>query len=201
MLSHLTICILPREGPRDATAFCVTALLPSGDLGGEQCAVGQAPVKALAIKDTDLDFRHVEPAGVFRGVVEDDTAEQLLGRPDAEHGLETDTKAPGSIARRPGKGALHIPEKLALEQLRRDGRTIHRDERFIGADAVVMQRARDHFLAGAGFASDEERGIGDRRQADQFLHPAHTLAAADKSLAARLGRLFRRARPGPQPDR
>jgi hypothetical protein len=39
MLSQLAICILPREGPREAAAFGVTALLPGGDFGGEQCAV------------------------------------------------------------------------------------------------------------------------------------------------------------------
>lgn len=80
MLAHLALCILSREGPRDAAAFGVTALLPSGDFGGEQGAVWQAPVKALTIKDTDVDFRHVEPAGVFWGVVENYTAEQVLGK-------------------------------------------------------------------------------------------------------------------------
>ena len=57
MFAHLAICILPREGPRDAAALGDTALLPSGDFGGEHGAIGQAPVKALAIKNTDLDFR------------------------------------------------------------------------------------------------------------------------------------------------
>src|SRR5665213_616292 len=40
----------------------------AGAIGGEQGAVGQAPVEALAIKDTDLDFRHVEPTGAFRRI-------------------------------------------------------------------------------------------------------------------------------------
>ena len=61
MLAHLAICILTREGPRDAAAFGVTALLPSGDFSGEQRAVGQAPVKALAVNAADLDFCPVEP--------------------------------------------------------------------------------------------------------------------------------------------
>ena len=97
MLTQLAICILPREGPREAAAFGVTALLPSGHFDGEQGAVWQASVKALAIKDTDLDFRHIEPTGVFRGVVEDDTAEQVSRRADAEHGLETDAKVGAEI--------------------------------------------------------------------------------------------------------
>jgi hypothetical protein len=49
-------------------------------------------VKVLAIKDTDLDFRHVEPAGVVRGVTEDDASEQVPRRADAEHVLEADAK-------------------------------------------------------------------------------------------------------------
>ena len=60
MLAHLTFCVLAREGPRDAAAFGVTARLPSGGFGGEQYAVGQAPVKALAVKAADLDSRPVE---------------------------------------------------------------------------------------------------------------------------------------------
>src|ERR1017187_7354003 len=92
MLAHLSICILSREGPCYATAFGITALLPSSDFGGEQRAGWQASVKALAIEDTDLDFRHVEPAGVVRGVVEDDASEQVSGRVDAEHVLEAHPK-------------------------------------------------------------------------------------------------------------
>jgi hypothetical protein len=70
MLTQLAICILPREGPREAAAFGVTALLPSSHFDGEQGTVWQASAKALAIKDPDFDFRHVQPAGVFRGVVD-----------------------------------------------------------------------------------------------------------------------------------
>src|SRR5208282_2176412 len=97
MLTQLAICVLPREGPREAAAFGVTALLPSGHFNSEQRAVWQASVKALAIKDPDFDFRHVEPAGVLRGVVEDDTAEQVSRRADAEHGLEADAKVGAEI--------------------------------------------------------------------------------------------------------
>ncbi|HEX9276438.1 MAG TPA: hypothetical protein VGA51_08590, partial [Casimicrobiaceae bacterium] len=97
MAAHFSISILSRESPRDAATFGVTALLPSGDFGGELRAVWQTPVKALTIKDSDLDFSHVEPAGMFRGVVEDDTSEQVLRRLGAEHGLETDAKVGAQV--------------------------------------------------------------------------------------------------------
>ena len=61
MFAHLTVCVLAREGPRDAAALGVTARLPGGDFGGERRAVGQAPVKALAVKAADPGFRPVEP--------------------------------------------------------------------------------------------------------------------------------------------
>jgi hypothetical protein len=92
MVAHLSICILSREGPSYATALGISALLPSSDFGGERRAGWQASIKTLAIEDTDLDFRHVEPAGVVRGVVEDDASEQMSGRVDAEHVLESHPK-------------------------------------------------------------------------------------------------------------
>src|SRR5437773_9181291 len=92
MLAHLSIRILPREGPCDAATFGVTALLPGGDFGSKLCASGQAPIKTLAIKDSDFDFRHVEPTGMHRGVVEDDASQQVPGRAGAEHVLEADAK-------------------------------------------------------------------------------------------------------------
>lgn len=63
MSLHLPIRVLPSEGPRDAAVLGVASLLPGRDFGGEQSAVWQTAGKALAIKDSDLDFSHVEPAG------------------------------------------------------------------------------------------------------------------------------------------
>jgi hypothetical protein len=44
--------------------------LPSGDLGEDRLLVVDAAVEALAAQDADFDFHHIQPAGVFRGVVE-----------------------------------------------------------------------------------------------------------------------------------
>lgn len=65
MLAQLSIGIVPREGPRDAAARGVAALLPDSDFRGEQRLGRQAPVKALAVKDADLDLRHIEPVAYF----------------------------------------------------------------------------------------------------------------------------------------
>src|SRR5205823_13177461 len=106
--------------------------------------------------------------------------------------------ASGAIACGTGKSSLHMPEELAFEELGGNGRAIDRDERFPAACAVLMQRARDHFLAGARLAGDQHSGIGARGQADQLLHLTHTLAVADEALPALLDRLFRPTRFGLQ---
>ena len=72
MPSHFCVCILPGELPLDATLFRVTAQLPGIHLVDERGLVWQASVEALAIKNADFDFCHIEPTGVFRRVVEDD---------------------------------------------------------------------------------------------------------------------------------
>jgi hypothetical protein len=46
--------------------------LPSTDLGDEAVRVWEAPIQALAAPHADLELDHVEPAGVFGGVVEFD---------------------------------------------------------------------------------------------------------------------------------
>ena len=65
MSSHFCVCILPSKGPLNAALLPVTAQLPSIHFGGECSTVRQVPVKALAVKNTDLDFSRVEPAGTF----------------------------------------------------------------------------------------------------------------------------------------
>jgi hypothetical protein len=63
--------------------------LPSIDFTDERVAIGQAPIHALAIKNANFDFRHVQPTGVLRGVVEYHTSQQFVRSLDSEHLLET----------------------------------------------------------------------------------------------------------------
>ena len=71
MSSHFCICILPGERPLDATLLCVPAQLPGVHFGDERGLIRQTPIKALAFKNADFDFSHVEPTGMFRRVVID----------------------------------------------------------------------------------------------------------------------------------
>jgi hypothetical protein len=72
-----------------------------------------------------------------------------------------------------GEGALDVTEELALEQIRRDCRAVERHERAVAARADAMDGPCNDFLAGAGFAGDEHRGVAVGDQPDGFLHLAH----------------------------
>ena len=56
MPHHFCVCILASERPLDAALFHVTAQLPSIHFGCERGTVRQAPIKALAVKNTDGMF-------------------------------------------------------------------------------------------------------------------------------------------------
>lgn len=92
MLTHFAIRILPREGPRDGTALGIAALLPPRDFSGEQRLGWQAPVRVLPIKDSNLDLRQIEPAGVYWRVVERRAPEQVPCCGDIQHLLEAHAK-------------------------------------------------------------------------------------------------------------
>ena len=58
---------------------------------------------------------------------------------------------------RPGEGALLVAEQLGLEQLARQPRAVEVHERLVRARAVLVEPAREHSLARARLASDEQR--------------------------------------------
>ena len=60
-------------------------------------------------------------------------------------------------ADRAGERAAHVTEQLGLEQRLGNRAAVERDEPLRAARAVVMNRARDDFLAGAGLAGHENR--------------------------------------------
>jgi len=89
MSRHFLIRILPSERPFNTAVVGISAVLPGVDLGNDGVAVRQTPIQALAIQDANFNFRHIEPTGVFRGVVKYDTAQEDFRFFDAEHVLET----------------------------------------------------------------------------------------------------------------
>ena len=69
-------------------------------------------------------------------------------------------KAPGTTGDRPGKRALLMTEQFAFQQLGRYGSTVDRYERRITTLGVIVQIARNHFLASTGLTEDQHTGIG-----------------------------------------
>jgi hypothetical protein len=56
-----------------------------------------------------------------------------------------------------------VPEQLALEQVGRDGRTVHLDERIASAGTAVVQGAGEKLLPGSRLAADKDGEIAERR--------------------------------------
>ena len=88
MPRHFRIRILPSKRPCDTALVGISALLPGVDLGDNGVAIRQAPIQTLAIQRSDFNFGHVEPTGVFRGVMENDTTQKFFCRLDTKHVLK-----------------------------------------------------------------------------------------------------------------
>ena len=89
---------------------------------------------------------------------------------------------PLAVADGAGERAAHVAEQLRLEQRFRDRAAVERHEPVGAPRAVVMDRARGEFLAGAGLARDEH---GARRRGDglqQLEQIAHHAAPADETV-------------------
>ena len=69
--------------------------------------------------------------------------------------LETPTPLCGGA----GECTFFVPEQFRLEQIARDSRSVDGDKWCIAPRAVPMQCTRNEFLAGAGFAIDQHRGL------------------------------------------
>jgi hypothetical protein len=66
-----------------------------------------------------------------------------------------------------------MAEQLRLEQLGRYRRSVQSDERFGLTWAVLVQSARDQFLAGARLAGDEYRDTRTRQSTDRAEYLLH----------------------------
>ena len=78
---------------------------------------------------------------------------------------------------RAGERAALVAEQLALEQRRGSAATLTPHERALLPRAQLVERAREQFLAGAGFAEDQHRGVGRRDRLDLLQHPLDRRAA------------------------
>ena len=94
----------------------------------------------------------------------------LIEEEGASLGLLT---APGGTLIGASERPFFVAEQFALDEIAGNCRHVDGDERAFLAFAIVMQRARDKLLAGAGFASDHDREIGlhqARQSTVDFLH-------------------------------
>ena len=83
------------------------------------------------------------------------------------------SKRPDAAGIGAGEGALLVAEQFGFDEVARDRRHVDGDEGAGAPLAVIVQRARHQFLAGAGFAGDHHRQIGlhqPRQHAVDFLH-------------------------------
>src|SRR5215469_12547247 len=62
-----------------------------------------------------------------------------------------------------GKGSAFVPEEFAFEKAGWHGRAVHLDQVPVSARAELVNRSRDHLLAGAGLSGDQDRCIRARQ--------------------------------------
>ena len=106
-------------------------------------------------------------------------------------------EAPDMALGRAGERAGLVAEQFAFQQFRRNRRGVERDERLVRARRFAVERARDQFLAGAGFAGDEHvqrRGRDPAHGAEQRLHPRRIAEQLRRFVEHRRWRLRRRFR-------
>ena len=127
---------------------------------------GQGQVAVRGGQDADVHLHRLGPANPV-DLAFLDSAQQLglqtgvhLGdfvqQQGAAGGFLEFADPPGQ---RPGKGALLMAEQFAFQQVFGDGGAVHRDERPVRAARLLMDVARDDFLADAALAGDQDRGV------------------------------------------
>ena len=84
------------------------------------------------------------------------------------------------VAIRVGEAAAHVSEELRLEQRVGHARAVDRDEWAVRAAAALVNEPRDHFLADAALARDEDLRVRPGRALDLLLDEANGRAAADQ---------------------
>ena len=93
-------------------------------------------------------------------------------------------KRPLAVRHRAGERALDVAEEFALEQVLGNRAAVERDQRALGAPAVVVDRARDEFLARAALAEDQDRRVAVGHLVDEIEHRAQRRALAHHVVEA-----------------
>ncbi len=88
------------------------------------------------------------------------------------------------IGRGVGERPADVAEQLAFQDVLAQRGAVQGDERLVLARAVLMDRLRDQFLAGAGLALDQHAGVGRGDPLQAVDHLVHLRAGADHPLEA-----------------
>ena len=83
---------------------------------------------------------------------------------------------------RTGEGAAFVAKQFGFKEAGRDGGAIDFDEGALAARAEVVDGASNELLAGAGFAENEDGGVGGSREFDLGKSTPEELAIADDFL-------------------
>ena len=89
------------------------------------------------------------------------------------------------LAHGAGERALLVAEQHRLDELLRDRREVHGDERAIGRLALAMQAPREELLAGAALAQDQDGRRKARHATDEVDDFVHGAARPDDELTLR----------------
>ena len=93
-------------------------------------------------------------------------------------------RADDAVERRVGAGecAPAVPEQLAFEHLSGDRGAVEWNERLLRAPGRAMDRAREHFLAGARFAGEQHGDVGRRNAARDRQQLGHLLGHPEAAV-------------------
>ena len=80
---------------------------------------------------------------------------------------------------RAGEGTFLVAEQFGFEEMLRDRRAVDADEGLPGAVRARMDIARQHLLAGAAFAGDEDRRLGARDLLGELNDFRHRIVLPD----------------------
>src|SRR5207249_2103423 len=104
------------------------------------------------------------------------------GRAPASPRARSLAPSSSSAGRWPREGALPEAEQLRLEQLFRDRRAVHRDERLVAPSAREVERAREQLLANARLAVDQHGRVEPGNRVEQLEDVLHHLALREDVL-------------------
>jgi hypothetical protein len=88
------------------------------------------------------------------------------------------------------KGSAFVSEELAFEKPGWHRRAVHLDQISVSTGTELVNRARDDFLASAGFAGDQNSGVRGRYRLHFSEHWAQAAVAANDRLEERWPRAF-----------